>query len=287
MSRKKILLSNNPLFSGPPLEERQKGTGPYREITVQDIVADPNQPRTQFDEEKLKELAESIKTYGILNPILVRKTKDQGKYILVAGERRLRAAKLAGLKTVPALIDQSEDKSEERTLAMQLVENLQRADLAPLERAQAIGVLRDNYDLSIRDIAQKLGMSKSSVQRNVEILSLPEDLQRALKDGASESKVLLLAKIEDPEIRASYLKDIEVLTRNQIEKKIKVDNSKESDNKIIFVEDQRISEEIQRSLGLRTKIVRNSSNTEQGRLSIDFYSEEDLKTIFRLLNNDK
>ena len=285
---KKILLSNNPLFSGPKLEDRQRfgSNSPYKEVPLTDIDPDPNQPRVEFDQDKLAELAESIKTYGVLSPILVRKSENSQRFIVVAGERRYRASKLAGLKTIPVLLDQSDDKSKERTLAMQLVENLQRADLSPLEKAQAIGLLKDNYKLSIRDIAEKLGMSKSSVQRSLDILDLPEDLQKALKDGASESKVLLLAKIDDPDIRASYLKDIEALTRNEIEKKVKTEKTEVERLDVGTLEDRRIAEDLQRSLGLKTKVQRSLSNKEQGRVVIEFYSDDDLKTIYRLLNTD-
>jgi ParB family chromosome partitioning protein len=179
--------------------------------------------------------------------------------------------------------------SAERTLAIQLVENLQRADLAPLERAQAIGALRDSYSLSVREIADKLGVSKSMVQRSLELLELPDDLIKALRDGAAESKVLILAKIEDPEIRASYLNDLDALTREQLKKDIDSraeDKGSDSDKirSILSPEDQRIADELQRNLGLKVKLFRNSQpGSEGGRLSIEFYSEEDLQDLFRRL----
>jgi ParB family chromosome partitioning protein len=190
------------------------------------------------------------------------------------------------LATIPAIVNQSEDESG-RTLAMQLVENLQRADLAPLERAHAIGALKDAHNLSIREIAEKLSISKSAVQRSLEILQLPDDLLNALREGASESKVLLLAKIEDEAIRASYLKDLDVLTRSQLEKDL--ERSKDdrepsnNDSKTISAEDLRISDEIQRSLGMKVRLARSGANSEGGRLSIEFYGEGDLQILFRKL----
>jgi ParB family chromosome partitioning protein len=185
------------------------------------------------------------------------------------------------------MVSQSQEE-DGKTLAIQLVENLQRADLTPLERAQAIGALRDGHNLSIRDIAEKLSISKSAVQRSLEILSLPDDLLNALKEGAAESKVLLIAKIEDESIRASYLRDVDVLTRAQLEKSL--DNKKPAatndyqlEPKIVSAEDQRIAEEIQRSLGMKVRLSRSTPQAEGGRLVVDFYGDGDLQILFRKL----
>jgi ParB family transcriptional regulator, chromosome partitioning protein len=286
MSKRSFSFANNPLMAGPALEERSRGGIPYREIPVSAIEADPNQPRRSFDEEKLQELAESIKLYGVLSPILVRAGALPGRYTIISGERRYRASHLAGLAAIPAIVSQGEGE-DSRTLAIQLVENLQRDDLSPLERAQAIGALRDGHSLSIREIAEKLSISKSAVQRSLEILSLPDDLLNALREGASESKVLLVAKIEDPAVRASYLKDIDVLTRAQIGQSVEAKRtpptSENTDSKVLTAEDLRIAEEIQRALGMKVRMVRSSPQAESGRLSIDFYGEGDLQILFRKL----
>jgi ParB family chromosome partitioning protein len=285
MSKRKLLFANNPLLSGPALGERERSGIPYREIPLELIDRDPNQPRIDFDEDKLKELALSIKTYGVLSPILVRPSNSPGRFDLIAGERRLRAAKIVGLRDIPALIDKGIEDGEGRTLAMQLVENLQRADLSSLERSHAIGALRDNYKLSVRDIGEKLGISKSQVQRSLDILSLPDDLLSALKQGASESKVLLLAKIEDEEVRASYLKDLDSLTRTELQRNLEKEQTRggtTSKNP----EDIRIAEELQRSLGLRVRITRTNPESQGGKLVVDFYSEDDLKDVYRRLAQD-
>jgi ParB family chromosome partitioning protein len=190
------------------------------------------------------------------------------------------------LAAIPAIVSQG-DGDDSRTLAIQLVENLQRDDLAPLERAQAIGALRDGHGLSIRDIAEKLSISKSAVQRSLEILSLPDDLLNALREGAAESKVLLVAKIDDPAVRATYLKDIDVLTRAQIGQSVVgrrlAPENQVSDSKVVPAEDQRIAEEIQRALGMKVRMIRSGPNGEGGRLMIDFYAEGDLQILFRKL----
>jgi ParB family chromosome partitioning protein len=273
-------------MAGPALEERSRGGIPYREIPISAIEADPNQPRRSFDEEKLQELSESIRLYGVLSPILVRAGALPGRFTIISGERRYRASQLAGLAAIPAIVSQGEGE-DSRTLAIQLVENLQRDDLSPLERAQAIGALRDGHSLSIRDIAEKLSISKSAVQRSLEILSLPDDLLNALREGASESKVLLVAKIEDPAVRAAYLKDIDVLTRAQIGQSVEAKRVAPSQDivepKVISAEDQRIAEEIQRALGMKVRMVRITPNADGGRLTIDFYGEGDLQILFRKL----
>ena len=284
MSKRKLVLAKNPLLSGPALDERTKLGIPYREIDIGLIDPDPNQPRTSFDPEKLNELRQSIETYGVLSPVLVRPGKVSGRFLLIAGERRYRASQLAGLKVIPVLIDSGREGSADRTLAMQLVENLQRADLSSLERAHAIGALRDSHQLSVRDIAERLGVSKSMVQRSLDILTLPDDLLNALRSGASESKILLLAKIDDPEIRATYLKDIETLTRGQLQKNLERQPKNSDDGeRELSPDDKRVVEEIQRSVGLRVRLMRSSAHPEAGKLSIDFYSNSDLQELFRKL----
>lgn len=286
MSKRSFSFANNPLMAGPALEERSRGGIPYREIPVSAIEADPHQPRRNFDEAKLQELAESIKLYGVLSPILVRAGALPGRYTIISGERRYRAAQVAGLAAIPAIVSQGEGE-DSRTLAIQLVENLQRDDLSSLERAQAIGALRDAHNLSVREIAERLSISKSAVQRSLEILQLPDDLMNALREGASESKVLLVAKIDDPAVRASYLKDIDVLTRVQLGQSVEAKRvavvSETLESKVMNAEDQRIAEEIQRALGMKVRLARSNPNSDGGRLAIDFYGEGDLQMLFRKL----
>jgi ParB family chromosome partitioning protein len=283
MVKNKLVLANNPLFGGPDYSNRERAGSPYRELRIDTIDRDPNQPRVHFDEEKLKELSASIKTYGVLSPILVAPSSIAGRYKLVSGERRFRASQMAGLTSIPAVIDKDADSNGDRTLAVQLVENIQRDDLTPLERAHAIGALKETFNLSIRDIADKLGVSKAMVQRSLEILELPDDLMNALREGAAESKVLLLAKIPDAEVRASYLRDIDSLTRNDLKKNIEEREEKGAVEVKLSPEDLRLTEEMQRSLGLKVKMTRPATNAEQGRIIIDFYSQGDLQEVFRRL----
>lgn len=284
MARKGFVLANNPLASGPALFDRERSGIPYRELPLAAVDRDPNQPRNSFDEAQLNELAQSIKTYGVLSPVLVRPSKIPGRYQLISGERRVRACELAGLRSVPALVDSVHDSTGERTLAIQLVENIQRAELSSLERAHAIGALREAHGLSVREIAQRLGISKSMVQRSFEILELPDDLLNALRQGASESKVLLLAKIEDEDVRASYLKDLDVLTRSKLKGEVSKTNSdSRASANALSSEDQRIADELQRALGLKVKLTRTNPEAESGRLILEFYSSTDLQELCRKL----
>lgn len=292
MTKKKIDFAANPLFRGPSLEARAKSGSPYRELSLSEIDVDPDQPRRVFSEDSLKELADSIKIYGVISPILVR-IGSGGLYKIVAGERRYRAAKLAGLETIPAIVD-VEDAANSKVLSKQLVENIQREDLNSMEKAFAIGQLRDQFSLSIRDIATQLGISKSSVQRSLDVLALPDDLQAALIAGAAESKILLLAEIKDKKSRTMLLAEIEEYTRAEL--KIKIEqiiqgsrdsshggtSSIQSSSSRLSKEDKRILEELQRALGTKVGLSRRG---EKGKLTIDFYSKEDLQAIFSKLTS--
>jgi len=310
--RKKVDLRVNPLFSGPSLQERETPTetplGLMQLIPLEQIEFDPGQPRKVFDEALLEELSASIKEFGVICPILVRaKTKKahpavsaqkgpSNGFILVAGERRLRASKMAGIKLIPAVIEDSGERAVIR--AKQLVENLQREALSPMDRAIALGQLRDKEGWSIREIASKLGISKGLVQRSFEILSLPDDLQAALITGASESKILSLKKVEDRQVRREFIGVIEEYTREQLETAIKQlefegevelyhggteSKSKAKSSQKLSPQDKRIANELQRELGTKVQLLRKSSNKEQGKLVLDFYSKEDLDGLFKKL----
>lgn len=292
MSRKRLSLENNPLFGGPTLAQRRMSGSPFRVLPVADIDVDPEQPRRVFEEKSLEQLSSSIKEFGVLCPILVRITAG-GTYRVVSGERRLRAARMAGLTEMPVVVD-SEDEKDSNILAKQLVENLQREDLSPMERALAIGHLREKYSLSIREIAQKLGVSKGVVQRSLEILGLPDDLQAALINGASESKVLLLAQISDLAQRKDFISKLDLLTRVQLEEAIAQSGGAQSNGSYrggtakkksqqLSPEDVRITRELEEALSTKVKIERNKGDRAKGRLVLDFYSEQDLAEIYQRL----
>ncbi len=295
MARKNLKFEINPLLAGPTLEARAKSGSPYRLLPISEIDADPEQPRRTFETESLAELAASIKEFGVLSPILVRVTAG-GTYRVVAGERRLRACRLLGLDTIPAIID-ADDSETQSTLAKQLVENIQRQDLSPLEKGQAMAQLRDRHALSIRDIARRLGVSKSAVQRHLDLLTLPTDLKEALAAGAPESKILLLAQVSDEAARKELLAQLDQLSRDGLDSKLKAllgekegdlshrgTRSKSKKGRVsLSVEDKRIIDELQRSLRMKVQLLRAKKRSGQGRLVLEFYSAEDLNELFKKL----
>ena len=297
MSRKPLSLQNNPLFGGPSLSERSLSGPPFRLIPLSDIDVDPDQPRTVFDEQKLSELASSIKEYGVLTPILVRPLEG-GTYRLISGERRLRASRSVGLSEIPAMID-SEESGDAEILAKQLVENLQRQDLGPLEKSQAIGILKDRFSLSVREIAEKLGVSKSSVQRSIDVLSLPDDLLDLLSKGVAESKVLLISKLENQQDREKLSSVAAEITRKALDKLVAEclesepslshggTVGSETDRKTPeFSKDSVLVEELQKSLGTKVSLNRKNKDPETGKLVLDFYSDDDLQDIYERLLAD-
>ena len=169
---------------------RTTGGPALQEIPIGDLVANPHQPRSHFDEESLNDLSASIREIGVLQPLLVRRL-DNGRYELIAGERRWRAAQRAGLLTVPAVVKTTNDLS---SMEQALVENLHRQDLSPLEEASAFQQLIDDFGLTHDDVAKRVGKSRSSVTNALRLLALPPAIQALLADGrlsAGHAKALL------------------------------------------------------------------------------------------------
>ena len=167
------------IFGSDPVDAKLKPMSQMAEIEIADIIPNPTQPRTQFDEEALDELADSIRQLGVIQPVTVKKG-DGGKYVIISGERRWRAAQRAGLTEVPVYL---RELSDEDALTAALIENLQREDLNPLEEAQAIQSLRERLPYSQEELAQRLGKSRSAVANSLRLLQLPRPMQDALKDG--------------------------------------------------------------------------------------------------------
>lgn len=295
MSRKALKFEINPLLSGPSLDVRTRSGSPYRILPINDIDVDPDQPRRSFDAESIAELASSIEAHGLLCPILVRATEG-GTFRLVSGERRLRACRALGLDTIPAILD-TQDGEQSDILAKQLVENIQRSDLNPMERALAVGQLKERFNLSVREIGVKLGLSKSSVQRSMDLLNLPDDLQAALISGAPETKVIQLAKVADVSKRRKLLDNLEKLNRDELSYLLesggdieelshrgtvgsKDDISSRIGDSKTQIADQRIEDELRKGLGLKISIKRNPKSPDKGRIVIDFYSKSDLSEIY-------
>ena len=175
------------------------------ELPIDSIYANPEQPRKHFSEEEIKELSDSIKEYGVLQPIIVSKMKD-GKYILIAGERRLRASIKAGLNKIPAIVKEASDRD---IALIALVENVQRENLSYIEEATAYRKLMIDFGLSQTEIAKRVGKQQSTISNKIRLLSMPEDIIEMLLDSQlTERHARALLRIDDNEIRKNVIKRV-------------------------------------------------------------------------------
>lgn len=263
-------------------------------LEIGKVHPNPYQPRKEFDESKLKDLSESIRMYGILQPLVVTRQEVYGEdggmtveYELISGERRLRAAKLAGLAQVPAIIRSGEENPQLK-LEMAIIENLQREDLNAVDRARSFDRLAKEFGLKQSQIADKVGKSREYVSNSLRILSLPEEMITALQDGKiSEGHTRPLLMLNDrPEEQLVLFKEIlakklsvreaESLSRRVATEKIR-NREKYLDPSIIELE-----KNFTESLGTRVRIEKSK---EGGKVTIDFFNQEDLRILLEKLNN--
>ena len=213
------------LFGPAPEEEQIKENDSLKNLKITEVEPNRDQPRKRFDQEALEELASSIKEYGLIQPIVV--TKKDGYYSIIAGERRWRASKIAGLKEIPAIIREDDEKINSE---ISLIENMQREDLNPVEKAMGIKTLIDNYGMSQEEVAKKLGKGRSTIANWVRVLNLEPRVLKMAKEGKiSEGYCKALLAITDPE--KQYQTAIQMLERGQtvrqVEKKAKVKETRE------------------------------------------------------------
>ena len=261
-------------------------------IEVEKIKPNPFQPRREFDQAKLQDLADSIKMYGILQPLIVTRKeviKEDGglatEYELIAGERRLRASKLAGLREVPALIRAKEDDDRAK-LELAIIENLQREDVSPVDKARAFKQLVDTFKMKHSEIAKKVGKSREYVSNSIRILGLPDEMLEAMSQGKiteGHSRPLLMLN-DKPEEQHVLFKDImlrklTVRDAEKISRKIAIEKVRKV-NLLPDAELLEIEHEIGTVLGTRVNIAKKE---EGGRIQIDFFSQEDLDAIVSLL----
>lgn len=248
------------------------------EIEINKIKPNPHQPRKHFDELTLSELAASIKEHGILQPLIVSKT-DSG-YELIAGERRLKAAKKIGLKTVPAII---RTPTEQQKLELSMIENIQRHNLNPIEEATAYQKLNDHFGMTHEQIAKKIGKSRASVTNIIRLLELPQEIQEGLeKEKISVGHAKVLLEIDDENRQfALYQKIVrQNLTVRELESEIKKPQ-KEPPKKTVRITNPEL--EALEDL-LRTKLgtkVRIGPKLSKGKIEIEYYSKEELDEILR------
>jgi ParB family transcriptional regulator, chromosome partitioning protein len=255
--------------------DKTKSEKNIQEVEVFRIVPNPHQPRLSFNEEKLQELAGSIKEHGIIQPIIV--SKNNGNYEIIAGERRFLAAKLAGLKTVPAIV---RDASEQQKLELAITENIQRHDLDPIEEAKALKKLMEEFDMSQEEVAQKIGKSRSAVANKVRLLNLPVEIQKSLIVGKiTEGHCKLLLAIPNPEKQRAFY---EMILKNNLTVRQTEDKTKEISvrmhKRTLHVDPavKQIEDELSQKLGTKVKLTKSGGG---GRITIEYYSQEELNGI--------
>lgn len=297
--------------TSPAVEKAQEPASATQELLIKNIAANPYQPRCNFDEEKLQELAASIKEFGVVQPVVVR--KKGRSYELVAGERRLRAAGLAGLTKVPAIV---KDYDDAKMMEIALIENIQRHDLNPIEEAQGLRRLMQEFKLTQEQTAEKVGRSRSAVTNILRLLNLPEQVQKQIINGVltmGQAKQLLgLPKTEQMcEVAEAIIANgwssrmtEEVVRKLKEGKKLKIvrelveEEAKNKDNKEkkpkreptendIFCHDfeQRLVE----FLGTKVKVVPklDEQGRQGGTIHIEYYSAEDLERIYEVLQQGR
>ncbi len=248
-------------------------------LPIEAIQRSPEQPRKRFDEQRIAELAASIREHGVIEPILVR--RDGGAYRIVAGERRWRAAQRAGLKEIPAVVREATDR---QAFELALVENIQRADLNAIEEAEAYDVLVSEHGLTQEQVAERVGKERSSVANALRLLKLPEEVRDAVQDGALDmGHARALLGLEDAEaIRKAAkqavaeglsVRDTEALVRAQARKGDKRPAAAPSDSPAI----RDLTHRLERRLGAKCRIVTRSAKA--GRLEIEYTSLDELDGI--------
>lgn len=262
-------------------------------VEVEKVVPNPFQPRREFDQAKLKELADSIRMYGILQPLTVtrrERTRDDGtfynEYELIAGERRLRASKLAGLAQVPVIIRDGEQTEQEK-LELAIIENLQREDLNAIDRAQAFQQLHEQFKLTHKQIATKMGRSREYVANSIRLLLLPDHIQSALRqgdlsEGHARTLLMLSDKPEEQDVifREILLKKITVRETERLARKIATDKVRKQKMDDIPPELLDLERKITERLGTRVQIKKTDFG---GTLSIDYFDPSDLDKIIERL----
>jgi ParB family transcriptional regulator, chromosome partitioning protein len=261
-----------------------------REVGVEMIAPHPRQPRQKMDQEALQELADSIKKFGVIQPLIVSEADTKGpyppnvRYVLIAGERRLTAARLAGLEVVPVIVREA---TPQQMLELALVENVQRADLNPLEEAQAYHDLCQDFDLTQEQVAERVGKSRVAVTNTLRLLTLPDRIKESLMQGEiSEGHARALLGLDSTEMQLAALKEVkrrEMSVRATEEYVRRLNEAaqatREADPEAPKKDAQTaaLEDDFRRALGTKVELSRS---TRGGRVVIFFYSDEELEGIY-------
>ena len=268
--------------------ERKKSAGKIYALPIESIQPSPFQARTHFDEQELAGLAASIRENGLLQPIAVRKKEDG--YELVAGERRLRACKMAKMQTIPAILC---DYADDKTAAMGLLENLQREDLNPLEEAEGYRELMDRFHMTQEEVARKVGKSRPAVANALRLLGLPEPVRELVRTGElsqGHARTLLGLSKEETLIKAAETVLTYGLSVRQTEKLVKrleqLDQGEEEEP--ILDEGQIYIDELEHRLAQVTgRKISISQGKGKGRITIEYYGNEDLESLTQVIYSMK
>lgn len=269
------------LFGPTPEEEKVKDDDVLKNLKITEVEPNREQPRKNFNQEALEELAESIKEYGLIQPIVV--TEKDGYYCIIAGERRWRACKLAGLEEIPAIV-REDDERKNKEIA--LIENIQREDLNPFEKALGIKNLMESYNLTQEEVAKKLGKGRSTIANSIRVLNLePRVLELAKQGKISEAHCKLLLAITDPE--KQYLTAIDIIERGTTTRELEQTNKKINQKQVSKEELKKINilyKDIENTFqGFFGTKVKMAPGKKRGKIIIEYASNDDLERILNII----
>lgn len=278
-------MGKNGLGKGLDALFHEEDTGGVTEVKLTEVMPNKDQPRKTFDEEKLRVLADSLKEHGLIQPIVVKKT-DNG-YVIIAGERRWRAARIAGLKKIPVIIKDYDDLTVKE---IALIENLQREDLNPIEEALGYRSLMDEYGLTQEEISARLGKSRSAVANSVRLLTLDSFTKDKLISGEiTEGHARCALSVPNGVVREFFVNRIiadglnvrqaELLAKDLA--KTPAPKSEKQKNTAYKLELDRISKSLEQYLGTKVKL---SGTSKKGKIEIEYYGNQDLERLLELIN---
>lgn len=268
-------------YKNTTMQRTEKSNG-ILEIDIAKIRPNPNQPRKNFDLDALNELAASIRVHGIVQPIVVNKESD-GNYLIIAGERRWRAANICGLKTVPVIVKNYTDKQVKE---ISIIENLQREDLNPIEAARAIKELMDEYGLTQEAVSERIGKSRSNIANTLRLLTLYPDVIRMVEEGklsSGHARCLVVISDKNDQIKLAQTAVSKNLNVRDLEKLVK--NYTNPTKKVVVREEQSLElkeliNQMQKTFATKVSAI---GNDHKGRIYIDYYTRDDLDRIAELL----
>ena len=253
------------------------------EIELKKLVANPNQPRKNFDKNALNELALSIKTHGVIQPLVVNDQKD-GTYLIIAGERRYRASKIAGLDKVPCII---KNYSEKQIKEISIIENLQREDLNPIESARAIRQLMDEYNMTQEAVSERIGVSRPNIANTLRLLTLCPEVIKLIEDNrlsAGHARCLVPIQNYDYQVKFAMsacdnkvsVRELEKTVKNYLNPKVQAQRIPVEQS----IELKELVNEMQRTFATKVSVI---GNDRKGRIYIDYYSRDDLDRIAEMI----